>query len=212
VEQHKFTYHNVPRETFIEVDKLIQNHKKHIDSYLDLLLWWNQRVNLVSRSVSRGTLREHVRHSLLLTRLSFFRNSNLIIDAGTGGGLPGIPLAIANINKKFMLVDVVRKKTLAVRQMVRKLELQNTSASNSSIENIDVDKSFLLVSKHAFKIGDLYQMVSTFCWKYLVFYKGAEFEVELRQIETPLQVHVYRLDKSSHLDFYKNKVIIVIPR
>lgn len=212
MKRQKIIYHDVPRETYGKIEQLCQNHNKAIGLYLDQLLWWNQRTNLVSRAVSRETLLKHVHHSLLLTELSTFHSSNVIVDAGTGGGLPGIPLAIVSPTKKFILDDINQKKIFAVKQIARKLALQDLSTLNASIENINMEKPFLLVSKHAFRIDELYQMVFSFPWEHLVFYKGPGFKDELKQIEIPLQIDVYRLDKNNDSDFYKDKIILVISR
>jgi 16S rRNA (guanine527-N7)-methyltransferase len=167
---------------------------------------------LVSRSISRETLQQHIRHSLLLEGVAGLKKTDLVVDAGAGGGLPGIPLAIANPEKKFLLNDISTKKGLALKQIIHQLSLSNVFVQKCSIADIDVSEPFNLISKHAFKIDDLYQMVSSFCWRNLIFYKGVGFEGEIKTIESSLCINVYRLSKNGYSDFYNGKVIVKIAR
>lgn len=181
-----------------------------LESYLDQLLWWNKRVNLVSRNVSRETIWEHIRHSLLLSQFEAFKSSELIVDAGTGGGLPGLPLAITHPQKHFVLNDLVTKKCLAMKQMAQKLELENLGIIDGSIENLEQDLPFLLISKHAFKINELYQMTASLPWKKMILYKGNDFEDELEGIKESMTIDSYRLSEES--DFYKGKALVFLHR
>lgn len=202
--------HDVPRETFDKTDTLIEEHRPLLESYLEQLLWWNKRINLVSRSVSRETVWEHIRHSLLLTQFPWYREADYIIDAGTGGGLPGIPLAITSPEKSLLLNDIVSKKIRAVRQMVRKLGLSNVATDDRDIAELSIDTPFLLVTKHAFNIADLWQAVAGNPFKQMVFFKGDSFEDELIAIESDLAVDCFRLGKHADLDFYEDKALVVI--
>lgn len=210
MEHHQITHHTVSCETFEETDLLFEKYHQELEKYLDRLLWWNKRINLVSRNVPRETVRQHIQHSLLLSQLDVFQLANIIVDAGTGGGLPGIPLAITHPDKYFILNDIISKKCLAMKQIVQKLKLENIEISDSSIENIEQENPFLLISKHAFKINELYEMTPHLPWENMVFYKGLNFENELENIEEPLKVESYDLSRES--DFYKDKALVVVSR
>ncbi|MDZ7691898.1 MAG: RsmG family class I SAM-dependent methyltransferase [Balneolaceae bacterium] len=110
MEHHQITRQNVPRETFSRVDEFIEKNRDKLETYLDALFWWNNRVNLISRDVSRETAWEHIRHSLVISGFVNFKDAEHIVDAGTGGGLPGVPLAIAHPEKRYYLNDIVSKK------------------------------------------------------------------------------------------------------
>jgi len=207
---HSIEYHNVSRETFSMTEELISEYREELESFLDQLLWWNKRVNLVSRNVPRETIWEHIRHSLLLSQFDIFKSAELLVDAGTGGGLPGIPLAIIHPQKHFVLNDLVTKKCLAMKQMAQKLELKNIGIVDQSIENYHQKEPFLLVSKHAFKINELYQMTSSLPWKQMVLYKGINFENELEGIKNSLQIDVFDLSTGS--EFYEGKALVFIGR
>lgn len=210
MEHHNLSTHTVSRETFTKTDRLISNYRDELSSYLDELLWWNKRVNLVSRDVSRETVWEHIRHSLLLSQLKPFQNAKQIVDAGTGGGLPGIPLAITHPDKHFVLNDLVTKKCLAMKQIAKKLKLNNVGIIDGSIERFSHDEPFLLISKHAFKINELYKMTSSLPWSTMVFYKGLDFKGELDGIAESYGIESYNLSDES--EFYQGKALVIISR
>lgn len=210
MEHHQITYYTVSRETFDKTDSLFEKHSFQLEKYLDQLLWWNKRVNLVSRNVSRETVRKHIRHSLLLSQFEVFQSASIIIDTGTGGGLPGIPLAITHPSKEFVLNDIVSKKCLAMKQIVQQLGLKNTTIFDGSVENLERQGPFLLVSKHAFKINELYEMTSHLPWEEMAFYKGINFEEELSDIKESLKVESY--DLSEKPEFYKDKALVFVKR
>jgi 16S rRNA (guanine527-N7)-methyltransferase len=212
VKQHLISYHNVPRETFLSIDRLIEAYKPQLDKYIQSLLWWNKRINLISRNVSRGTVVNHIHHSLLVTQLDAYTKADYIVDAGTGGGLPGIPLAITSPDKQFLLNDIISKKIRAVKQMTRDLSLSNIDTFDRSIGELKTPKPHLLLSKHAFKIDELYRFAKELPWEKMAFYKGVDFKEELENIEGPLEVIVYKLSPNSNDGFYKGKAIVMLSR
>jgi len=210
VEHQHISHRTVPRETFSQTDNLIDSFREQLTNYLNQLLWWNERVNLVSRNVSRETVWEHIRHSLLLSQFEVFQTANIIVDAGTGGGLPGIPLAITHPEKHFLLNDLVTKKCLAMNQIVKKLVLQNLGIVDGSIEELTHDEEFLLISKHAFKINELYKMTSSLPWSTMAFFKGSDFKDELEGISEQLEIEVHNLSEQS--EFYRGKAVVIVGR
>ncbi|MDZ7716503.1 MAG: RsmG family class I SAM-dependent methyltransferase [Balneolaceae bacterium] len=212
MKQHKITYQAVPRETFDNIDEIIERFRVPLQSYLDQLFWWNERINLISRDVSRETAWDHIRHSLLLKHIPIYQSNSIIVDAGTGGGLPGLPLSITTENKQFVLNDIVTKKILAVKQIARKLSLENVSTDDGSIAELSIGNPFLLISKHAFKINDLFHLTNDLPWTGMIFYKGIHFKDELEGINSPLSIIVYDLFEESQDSFYKDKAIIQIEK
>ena len=210
MEHNQISSYPVSRETFSRVDQLIDQFHSELQTYMEQLLWWNERINLVSRDVSRETVWEHIRHSLLLSQFKTFKNNSIIIDAGTGGGLPGIPLAITNPEKHFVLNDLVTKKCMALKQIAKKLELSNIGIIDGSIEEFSYDESFLLVSKHAFAIDRLYKMTASLPWSSMVFYKGTDVEKELDGIPDEFEITVH--DLSGESTFYDGKALIFVNR
>jgi len=210
VEHHSIATLKVSRGTFQHTSRLYSAHKPALERYLDQLLWWNERVNLISRSVSRETIEYHLFHSLLISQFKIFNSSEYVVDAGSGGGLPGIPLAIAYPQKHVLLNDIASKKCMAVKQIARKMGLDNVSTANCSIADLQQTKAFLFISKHAFKINDLYHMSAHLPWKSMILYKGMEFEGELEGISKSMTI--IRYDLSGGPSFYDGKALVIISR
>lgn len=212
MKQSSISYQDVPRETFESTDRLISEHEAKLDDYFDRLLWWNERVNLVSRTVPRETIREHIRHSLLIHRFEDFHTSQLIVDAGTGGGLPGIPLAICHSEKRFVLNDIVTKKMMAVKQMVQHLGLQNVTLAEGSVSELRLGDPCLLVSKHSFKMAEIMQLAVSLRWTAMALYKGGDFHREVEKLPEAYSVTAYGLHRGAELDFYRGKALAFIRR
>lgn len=104
--------------------------------YNALLGEWNSRVNLISRKEDAPIILKHVFHSLLISKVHDFRAGEKVLDLGTGGGLPGIPLAIVYPETSFLLVDSTGKKITACKSMARELGLDNVMAVHSRVEEL----------------------------------------------------------------------------
>lgn len=144
-----------PADKFHSVQNRIAEHQEVIERYADLLLWWNKKVNLVSRSIHRSELLQHIEHSCLLSEIECFGQYQHIIDIGTGGGLPGFPLALLYPEKTFILNDIVKKKVFTVKDIKRNIRQQNVKTSKSPFEELDYGGDSLIISKHAFKLEQL---------------------------------------------------------
>ena len=202
----------VSRGTFKKARNIFASHKSILKDYADRLLWWNQKVNLVSRSTTREELLFHVEHSLLPLCIEELDLGALILDSGTGGGLPGIPMAIADNERSYLLNDIATKKVMAVRDMKRQLNLSHLSANSGDLTSLQIDKPFTFISKHAFKIHWLLDALKEKPWQQIVLLKGRDFEEELNGISTPLSITVHDLEPESDSDFYHGKAILVIRR
>lgn len=187
--------------------------KDLLGQYVDRLLWWNEKVNLVSRDVPRETVLNHVEHSLSVSQSKLFKESSVIVDAGTGGGLPGIPLAITNPDKRFVLDDIVSKKIMACKHMASGLKLKNIDSFMGSLENLELMPNSIIVSKHAFKINEMVKMIEGKPWLGVVLLKGRdEVESELEGIEFGLDISVYDLQANFQNPFYNGKAMVEIKR
>lgn len=211
--EHQITRTPLSKQKAEETRELFEAHRRLLEEYIDHLSWWNQKINLVSRSVSRETLRQHVEHSLIIARCGMFSKAKVIIDSGTGGGLPGIPLAIVSTKKKVYLNDLVSKKIMVCKHIAKDLGLKNIEMVPGSVKNIFIDSGGVVVSKHAFKINDLYNMIKKKPWNGLILLKGEkETEVELKGIEDEIQVKITSLGAGFDDDFYTGKAIVEIIR
>lgn len=195
-----------------DIDQKIEESLSSFAEYADRLLWWNKKVNLISRNVSRETLMEHMRHSLTLSTVPEVIGADLLVDAGCGGGLPGIPLAINMPDTQLLLNDIVSKKIIAVKQMVRTLGLQNVECVSGNVSGLDTPEH-LLISKHAFKVNELYNLCAEQSWSSMIMLKGKdEVEEELDGIGESLDITIYDLFAMQSKEFYNGKAIAVIKR
>jgi len=109
---------------------------KQLVRYRDCLEQWNKKINLISRKEDAPVIIKHIFHSLLITRHHSFTDNEQVLDLGTGGGLPGIPLAILYPGTNFLLVDATGKKILACQDMIKQLGLRNAVARHIRVEEL----------------------------------------------------------------------------
>jgi len=119
------------RANGIELDDL---KREQLGSFVSLLREWNQRINLVSRRDADNIWEGHIAHSLSPLFVLEIPSGASILDLGSGGGLPGIPMAIVHGNLDMTLLDSIQKKTLAVQEIVGKLGLSSTRVVNGRAE------------------------------------------------------------------------------
>ena len=205
---------DVPHETLQQARQIFDENEKKLEAYLDRLLGWNEKINLVSRSVSRETVREHVVHSLLPMAIGLTQRHTKWIDSGTGGGLPGIPLAICKSgDSQWWLNDNRKSKMKAVSDIVESLKLKNAQVLAKSISLVDLKKGTGIVTKHAFKVDDLLRLLGSKPWKTIVMWKGVEgAEEELRQSRKKLNATIYRFQFGEEEEFYEGKGLLVVER
>ena len=154
------------------VKDLWSRNEAMLNRYIDLLQWWNTRINLLSRDVSRETIEFHVRHSLNI--LPFIQTGRRVVDMGTGGGLPGLVLAIVDPAGRYVLNDIQQKKCMAVRQMILDLGLHDAEVMAGDVKALAMDEKIQWVSKHAFKMDQLLPELGANDWEQAVMLKGMD--------------------------------------
>ncbi|MGB0356938.1 MAG: 16S rRNA (guanine(527)-N(7))-methyltransferase RsmG [Cytophagales bacterium] len=121
----------------------------------ELYTAWNEKINLISRRDIGNLYPRHVLHSLSITKIITFQPGTTVLDVGTGGGFPGIPLAIMFPNTNFTLVDSIGKKIKAVTAIASALGLKNVSPICCRVEAIKTQHDFV-VSRATAKLDTLY--------------------------------------------------------
>lgn len=211
--EHQITRLDLPPEIAKNTRQIFSEKRTIFEDYIDRLLWWNKKINLVSRDVSRETILRHVEHSLVISASDLFKGAEEIIDSGTGGGLPGIPLAIVWPEKRVLLNDVVSKKVMACKHISSGLKLNNIDAVADSVKNIEIKNGAVIVSKHAFKINDLLGMIREKPWKDIVLLKGGdEVGQELSGINEKLMIKITDLEPGFKHPFYQGKAMVEITK
>ena len=113
-----------------------------LEEYCALLREWNAKINLVSRKDTERLEIKHVAHCLTITKFLRLMPKARILDVGTGGGLPGIPLSICYPQARFTLMDSIGKKVMVVEDMIKRLELSNVEVRRGQVEELPKKKTY----------------------------------------------------------------------
>ena len=183
-------------------------YKSLYDIYKEI----NYNVNLISRKDFENFYLHHIIHSLSITKFELIKNeNNNIIDLGTGGGLPGIPLAIYYNKKKFVLLDSIGKKISAVDKIIKKINVKNISTLNDRVENLNI-KADIIICRSVSSIDNLIQWTKGLFNDQgkLILLKGGNVNKELKNISSSFTI--YNLDDIYSENYFKDKKIIEIHR
>ena len=123
---------------------LNENQITQLSSLKNIYEKWNSKINVISRKDIENIYIRHILHSLSIAKFIKFKRDATILDLGTGGGFPGIPLAIIFPDSNFILVDSIRKKIAVVDEVVKELGLKNINSQWSRAEDLDYSYDFLV--------------------------------------------------------------------
>lgn len=200
-------------EVLSSARELYKSNESRYEKYLDLLFEWNEKINVISRTVSRETVREHVIHSLLPVSLNLLAGYKKWLDAGTGGGLPGIPIAINQPGLAISLNDNIKKKMMVVDDIVQKMGIQNAVIMDYSVSLVDLERGTGILSKHAFKITKLIHLLGDKPWEVIVMWKGVDDALEeIKQHKKKMDYTIYSFDFGDDEPFYEGKGLVLIER
>ena len=132
---------------------LTERQREQFAALLPLYEDWNSKINVISRKDMDNFYEHHVLHSLAIAKVMPFKSMADILDVGTGGGFPGIPLAIMFPQTNFHLIDSIGKKIKVVQDVAQQLELTNVRASQIRAEQVDGDYDFI-VSRAVTTLGE----------------------------------------------------------
>lgn len=178
---------------------------------------WNAKINVVSRKDIDELYLRHVLHALGIAKIVHFKDGTEILDVGTGGGFPGIPLAILFPKVSFHLVDSIGKKIKVVQGIASELKLKNVTASHARAEDISGQFDFV-VSRAVTRMKPFYGWVkgkfkkASFNDKKngILYLKGGDLKEEL--LESKLRYKIFDLENFFEEDFFETKKVVYIER
>ena len=180
-----------------------------------LILDWNKKINLVSRKDIENFQTNHIAHSLSISLYFKFKVDTKVLDLGTGGGLPGIPMAIIFPHVDFHLIDKVRKKITVVADIVEKLKLKNVKTDWINVNDLNSRYDFVISRSVASYQKIFKQCESIFLNKNknefengFILFKGGDISDEFSGVT---KYHIKELFKKINVDFFKEKKIVHIP-
>ena len=176
---------------------------------------WNSKINVISRKDIDELYLRHVLHSLSIAKLISFKDGTSILDVGTGGGFPGIPLAILFPNCKFHLVDSIQKKINVVNNVVKELDLKNVKTSSCRVEAIS-EKNDFVVSRAVTNMKDFVSWIKFKINKNsfndfkngVLYLKGGDLNEELKSFKN---VKIFELSEFFNEDFFNEKKVVYLP-
>jgi 16S rRNA (guanine527-N7)-methyltransferase len=183
----------------------------------DLYREWNEKINVISRKDIDQLMLHHVLHSLSIAKFITFVPGTMVIDIGTGGGFPGIPLAIYFPETDFLLVDSIGKKITVATEVSKSLNLTNVRAIKSRAEEIDAKCDFV-VSRAVAPVNEIIGWTKKLIlpkghnaipngW---IFLKGGDLDNELKEVEED----AIRIDISTMFidPYFEGKKVVYVKR
>ena len=177
---------------------------------------WNARINVISRKDMENLYVNHVLHSLGIAKVVNFIPDSKILDAGTGGGFPGIPLAILFPKCQFHLVDSIAKKITVVQEVTKGLGLKNVRSEAQRVEKLNGHYDFI-VSRAVTRMKEFYGWVKHLSAKQnrhelangILYLKGGDLTEELSEVNKPYQL--YNLSDFFSEAFFETKKVVHLP-
>ena len=176
---------------------------------------WNSKINVISRKDIDQLYVKHVLHSLAIAKIQKFEPGTYVLDVGTGGGFPGIPLAILFPETRFYLIDVILKKINVVKAVADALELKNVKAEQMRAENVKGDFDFI-VSRAVTNMPDFVSWIKDKIKKQqkhqlkngILYLKGGDLTEELALFPNAKQ---YNITDFFEGEFFETKKVVHLP-
>ncbi|MDD2962401.1 MAG: 16S rRNA (guanine(527)-N(7))-methyltransferase RsmG [Bacteroidales bacterium] len=176
---------------------------------------WNTKINVVSRKDIENLYLHHVLHSLSIARIIRFQPGTYVLDVGTGGGFPGIPLAIFFPEVQFTLIDSIGKKIKVVEAVSQTLGLDNVEPRWSRVQDVKQKFDFV-VSRAVTRLPDFWEWVKGVIRRDsinhlrngVLYIKGGDMEQELQELNR--HYHVYHLTNYFYEEFFETKAVVHI--
>jgi 16S rRNA (guanine527-N7)-methyltransferase len=179
---------------------------KQLEQLLPLYSEWNEKINVISRKDVDNFYERHVLHSLSIAKVISFQKGETVLDIGTGGGFPGIPLAIFFPETQYILTDSITKKITVVKEVAAALQLKNVTAIVERAENIKDDVDYV-VTRAVAKMSDLIFWSKNKHPKKIIALKGGDLKEELQHIRK--NIRIIELKDLFEEEFFETKKIVI---
>lgn len=195
---------------------LTEKQIEQFDRLQELYEDWNSKINVISRKDMDQFYVHHVLHSLGIAKVMGFQPGTKVLDIGTGGGFPGIPLAILFPDTHFHLVDSIGKKITVVKEVARALRLSNVEAQQARVETL-VRKYDFVISRAVTRMINFYPWVKGKIKREdfnefpngILYLKGGDVDEEME--ETGKSYVTYHLSDYFKEDFFETKKVVYMP-
>ena len=189
--------------------------KQQFELLQQLYADWNSKINVISRKDIDELYTRHVLHSLAIAKIQAFEPGTYVLDVGTGGGFPGIPLAILFPETRFYLIDVILKKINVVKAISESLGLKNVKADQLRAENVKGDFDFI-VSRAVTNMTDFAEWIKYKIKKTnkhelpngILYLKGGDLSEELKNFPKATE---YNISDFFEDEFFETKKVVHIP-
>jgi 16S rRNA (guanine527-N7)-methyltransferase len=198
-------------------DGLTELQKNQLSALGNLYEEWNEKINVISRKDLDHLYERHVLHSLAIARVIRFKKNTRILDVGTGGGFPGVPLAIFFPDSQFHLIDSIGKKIKVVQNIIDSIGLQNATTEQIRVESVNGKYDFV-VSRAVTRMAKFYSWVRSKISETsfndlkngILYLKGGDLEEEMKELNRPYQT--FNLKQYYFEEFFESKKVIFITK
>jgi 16S rRNA (guanine(527)-N(7))-methyltransferase GidB len=189
---------------------------KQFEALYDLYADWNSKINVISRKDIENLYEHHVLHSLAIAEIIHFQAGTTVLDVGTGGGFPGIPLAILFPETNFVLIDSIGKKIKVGTEVSTAIGLKNITLKHLRVQD-EKGKFDFVVSRAVMPLGDLVKLVQkNISQKHnnaipngLICLKGGELQHEIQPYKNIAEL--YDVSNFFNEEFFKTKKAVFVP-
>lgn len=200
---------------FTYFPNLTDHQKQQFEQLPELYNFWNNQINVISRKDIDELFERHILHSLGIAKVMPFLPGEKVLDVGTGGGFPGIPLAILFPDTEFFLVDSIGKKIKVVQEVANAIGLKNLKAAHLRAEQVN-EKFDFVISRAVTRLGEFYPWVrgkfnkdsKNTLANGILYLKGGDLQQEIA--ESGLKVQQYHLKDYFTEGFFETKQVIYV--